>query len=646
MNIIEGKLEKRTARLFPYFLILIAGLGISLTIILKRSDLTVFSLIFVVPLLFAAVILLINKNISIGELIPYTARIQFSHLFLIGMLVFIISLIMLVSYSDRQVTYFIFIALYSGIVLLQILCRRPNWTDNLIVLEIVLLSLNLIWGVSLKYPLYFADTDSLIHMHFIDTILKTSHVQTYDISYQYYPVYHILNAIGSEISGLSIRTALFILMGIAWQTTILFSYLIFKKLSHSSRFAAIACLLFASSSQFIFYGSYAIARSLAFVFLIAWLYLITSRGQQKVAYLLLSLVVMVAMIMTHHINVLLVIPMLLLAYFCQILANRFRQDRPFEPLFIFLFSICCIGYLIWFAPNLSSSTLLGTIKAALETDTSIKGDVTSGYGLGVIIGAIYYSWVLILCLLGMRIVFHHLKTSLARSAAGAFATAGFFLLIIYIPGPLDLLPISDILMATRLNLMVSPFIAFLMAYGITYLLSNIRNIQSNFIRVFSWPALSAGLVILTTFFSSISTGNAQDNDNFLHTATIDTPYFDNSELASFSFLNYQTDTEQPLYSDYQVCRNDYLLDNFAARFIITGGDLSYIQDGYLALRTGELYRKTALTFSPDGYAVNSFRYSLASFKSEMDTPTNLGSKDRVYTNGSVQVYILHKPNHG
>jgi uncharacterized membrane protein len=241
------------------------------------------------------------------------------------------------------------------------------------------------------------------------------------------------------------------------------------------------------------------------------------------------------------------------------------------------------------------------------------------------------------------VVFHRLKISNTARAAGAFAFTGLLLLIIYVPGPLDIIPVSEMLMATRLNLMVSPFVAFLMAFGIIYLLDHKTTIKNSPAKLSSM-ALPVCLVILTTFFSTISTGNAQDNINFPHTSTTDTPYFTSAELESFSFLNYRTDTTLPLYSDYQVCRDDYLLNNFATRFILTGGDLSYIRDGYLTLRIAELQRKKALTFSPDGYATVSYRYPIASFKTEMDTPVNLGSKNLVYSNGGVQIYLINGPD--
>jgi uncharacterized membrane protein len=638
--LVEKRSIKTIATLLPYLLLLVSGLGLGLTIILHRPDLTMASLIYVIPLILAAIILLLNKNANLGKLAwPSLAKgLHFPHLFLINILIFIISLIMLVSSVTRPLAYFILVSLFSGIILWQILVRRPAWTTTLIVIEIMLISLNLIWGVSLKYPLYFADTDTLGHLRLIDVILKTSHSQTYLVYYLNYPLYHMFNAIGIEITGLSIRTSLFIFMGLAWQAMLLLGFFVFRDLTNSSKFAAIASLLFGSSSQLIFYGSYAIARSLAFVFFMGWIYLIINKASRDNRYLLLSVILMVAMIMTHQINVILTIPLLILVYLCQKLVNRSQADYPIGLLFIYLFSVCTISYLVWFAPSLADSNLAGTTRSLFSENVNIRGDVTEGYGFSVIVGAIYYIFVLLLCFLGVRVLFEHFKFNTAKPITGAFALAGLFLLVVYVPGPLDLFPQSRTLMISRFNLIVSPFIVFLMVFGIHYITSYKAIYGTDRIRMLVLPVLSVGLVSLMTFFSAISTGNAQDCDYFPHTATIDTPYFTDSELSSFTFLYDYADSTLPLYADFQTMRNEFILNNFPVKRIITGGDINYITHGYITLRKAELKRKTALTFSIN--QIDTYRYHIDPASPSTDFLSNLSSTDRIYANNGNEIFIV------
>lgn len=641
----QSRWVNRVASLFPYIMLVIAGLAVSLTLVIRRFELTVFSLVVVIPLILAGIILLSNKKINVRDLSTHASKLQLLPLFLFNSLIFIISIIILVAVPIRPLAYFVIVSIYAGVILLQVLCQRPKWTDNLVILQIVMLSLNLIWGVTLKYPLYFGDTDLLIHMNLIDTILKTGYVDPLNSDYLRYPLYHIFTAMGVEITGASLRSVVFIIMGLAWQAVIVFSFLIFRKLSNSSKFAAIACLFFALSSQIIFYGSYSIARSLAFLFLLAWLYLVFDKAQKDTRYLFLSLIILAAMIATHHLNVLWVIPILLVFYVCQLLINRFRQDRLLELPFFYLLTIAAISYLVWFAYGLANSNLLATVQALINLETSIKGSaaLTHGFGLSVFMGTLYYSFVLILCLLGMKIVFDHAKLSDARQKAAMFSFAGFLTLVVYIPGFLYLLPLSDILLTDRLTLIVSPFASFLMAYGITYLYSLAGTPQLKPGR--RYPLfLPLILVVAMTFFSVTSIGNAKDTNYFPHTSTVDSPYFNEPELDSFLFLNNKSGTRLPLYGDYPTVRSEFLLGDFEDRGIVMTGDFSYIREGYLVLRIGEAYRKQSASFSPDGEGRVLYRYPSETLSHDLDVLADSPSGNKIYSNRDVYIYIVRNPD--
>ncbi|MDP2730362.1 MAG: hypothetical protein Q8O55_07760 [Dehalococcoidales bacterium] len=637
----KGMRKNRVGDLLPYFLLLFALLGVGITILLQRTDLAFFSLILVVPLILAAIVLLgTGKSVGADDLAARSSKLTFGHLALINMLIFILSIIALISSATRPPAYFVLVSLSSGVLLMQVVSQRAKWTDGLVIFQIVILSLNLIWGLNLKYPLYFGDTDILVHMDLIDTILKTGHVATYYLEYQYYPLYHIFTALGVELSGVPTEKALFVLMGLTWQIGIIFAFLIFRHLSNSSRFAGIACLIFALSSQVIFYGSYSIARSLAFVFFIAWLYLII-KALKDPRYLPLSLVILAAMVMTHHLNVLYAIPVLILVYASQFLINKFRRERLIELRFVYLFIISSISYLTWIASSMLSNDLPETLRAILRTDLNIKSGftLTHGFGPSVMLGTLYYSFVLFLCLLGFKLFFDYFTKK--GQTAGTFALAGFVALAVYIPGFLYLFPFSDIILTDRLVLMISPFVVFLMAWGMEYLyrIKTVPDSNSN-ARAYS-SILPAILMVVMTFFSVISIGNAKDTNYFLHTSTVDSPYFTRPELVSFSFLNNKGDPEMPIYSDYVTTRNAYSFTSFPKRVVIRHGELLDIAGGYLILRTAELERKQSLSSYPETtgryYPV---RYSIDTLAPQLNTLAGTPMGNRIYFDNDVQIYIL------
>jgi uncharacterized membrane protein len=638
---LEPQEKKEIRPLFPLLLLFVAATGLIVTIVMGRTDLTVASLSVVIPLVVGAIVLLVVKNRTYAEpVVLIVKKINFIHLFLVNSLVFIIALIILVMYPTRPLVYFLLLSISSALLLLQIVSRRSRWTDYLILVEIMFTSLSLIWGVSLKYPLYFGDTDILVHLHLIDTVVKTGHTESFVLNYQYYPLFHLFTAMGIEITGMSARTALFVFMGMAWQVGISFAFLIFRDLSKSNILALIASLFFATSSQIIFYGGYAIARSLALVFFMGWLYLILRKARQDLRYFSLSLILMFALISTHHVNVFLIIPILLVIYICQRFMNRSQPDQPLEPLFILLLATSSLTYMIWVASIMSASTIPGTIASLLSMNMNISFDFTRGYGLSVILGAIYYSFVLLLCILGIRAVFNRRHNDADR-ASGPFALAGLCLLLFYIPSFFNLFSFSNIIYLQRFQLLVSPLVAYLMAYGIIYIFRTRSTLQIHS-QGLSLSILAAVFVAVMTFFSMISTGNAQDYDNFPHTATIDTPYFTNAEIESFSFLENKGDKTLPLHSDYQTARNEYLLNDFADKQILHGGDIGYISNGYLTLRIGELERKSALTFSSGETGSGSFRYRVDPTNPGSNIIINSESKDKVYSDSKVFIFFINQ----
>ena len=636
----EHKWINRLTRLLPYVMLLVAAGGFGSTLLLHRADLSIFSLVLVVPLILAATFLLANKGIDARHVAPFAGGIRFSHLLLTNILTLILSVVTLTAQATRPPAYFVLVSLSAGVVLMQIMSERPKWTDNVIVLQIMLLSLNLIWGETLKYPLYFGDTDLLVHLNLIDNIVTNGHVAAYNRDYQYYALYHVFTALGVEITGGSIRTVLFLLMGLAWQLSIVFAFLIYKALSKSGRFACLAALLFGLSSQVVFYGSYAIARSLALVFFVCWLYLILTKARKDSRFVVLSVIVLAAMIVTHHINVFYGIPILAVAYVCQRLVLRSDQYL-LELTFIYVLTIGSISYFLWIASGMADSGLPETIRALLAADAGLKSatSLTHGFGIEVVIGTMYYSFALFLGLLGISVVLKRLGGSRVNQHAVAFALGGFAMLAVYVPGFLYLFPLSDALLTDRLTLLASPFVAFLMALGMEHLYG-FRRDQAPTSPARTYTALlPAGLVILATFFSAISIGNAKDSNYFPHTATVDSPYFTMSELRPFSFLATSADTDLRLYADYATVRNDYSLAVFAERSIIR--NMADVSGGYLLLRLAELERKQSLGLLPEltgrEYPV---RRPIAKLKPEIDAMADSFAADRIYSDGDVEIYFV------
>lgn len=636
MNILRF-LKGKIVSLFPFILFQIAEVGFALSFIIGGISYAFKSLIYIAPLLMANIYFVLSRGSQMSKAFIYekTTRINFLNMFLVTIFLIIISIILLVSFPTRPWGYFIVAPLIAGSIFVQLLCERPTWTDCLILVQISLLSLSIIWGVSLKYPLYFGASDTLIHMHYIDTVVQNGNVTGIGIDYAYFPLYHIFNAVGIEITDLSLRNVVFIFNGIVWQAGILFAYLVFKQFSKSRIFSLLACLLLTVSVDIIFYGMYAGTMAWAYVIFLCWLYLVIRKVNLN--YILLSLIVMFTLILTHHTTVLFCIPVAFVIYISQKLFTRDRLGKSTVLLLSTqLLSICFFLYLFYIAVSFAAP-VGRTWTQELIMPAGAQSYGTSSFGLN----AAYYSFVILCYFIAIGAVIRDKKSGNNLWSIGGIALASLIFLVFYVSGPIDLLRQSRVGLLYRLRLLVSPFVIYMVAYGVNQLMhleyTAGKNIFKRFIQM---PILITGLVVVMSVSAMLSGANAADNTYMLRSADKGTQYFKNSELALFSFIENNGDHDLTLYGDWETTRNELYLNEFGTRQIIKSGDISYISVGYLVLRFGELQRTHGLSFATSGYQDTMYRYRLEQSSSETDIVANLSVKDCAYSNGYTQLYVL------
>lgn len=105
------------------------------------------------------------------------------------------------------------------VILAEILTNDYANKPASILFKIILLAANIIFGQTLKLPFYFGGTDILPHLHWIETLLANQHVTPELGSYQYFPLYHIFNAIGQLLTNLDLQTAYFAIIGLSFLST-------------------------------------------------------------------------------------------------------------------------------------------------------------------------------------------------------------------------------------------------------------------------------------------------------------------------------------------------------------------------------------------------------------------------------------------
>jgi protein-S-isoprenylcysteine O-methyltransferase Ste14 len=285
------------------------------------------------------------------------------------------------------------------------------------------------------------------------------------------------------------------------------------------------------------------------------------------------------------------------------------KDNFLNPTYIVLFFVEFTSYLIWGSYDFTTSQGMAKITAILSGGESTVPALVSKVGPLITPNGIYYAVILFLSLIGIGYIFYQ-KNDKSTKNLLYLAIACFIFLIAYIPGPLDFIPKASSLLLWRIPLLVSPVIAFCAALGIKSILIWPGTAERINPPKYKVVAVVLILVVITTFFSTLADSNAHDSLE-LNTLPKDSSYFSGVELVALSFMYDYVDKNVPIYSDYPTIRNNiYDQNQFETANIISNGNISYIDYGYLILRAGQLEDRNCLLFSTSEGECSSFVYRL------------------------------------
>ena len=634
-------LSHRLSTFFPYFLILTGLVGIVLTgIVMGRTDLTIRSMVLVVPLILAGVFLHIKRGTQsrICDALSFR-RTGFINLSLLYVLLLIISIIIIYINHDRPLEYFVAISIISGVIFLQALHADSKFRALIILTEISILSLCLIWGVTLNYPLYYGGTDPLQHLYLIDSIAQVGHINEDYASYANFPLFHILIVISYLVCNLPLSTTLFLAMGLIWPIGIVTAYLMFRKLIDSRSLALIACLLFGLNAAVIQFGMYPVTRSLAFIFYLFIILLMLPPNNRQMRTFFIQIIFLISLILTHHFTALLAAFVFILILAIDNYILRSPKDRRISGTFVMLYVATFFSYLVYIAYAFTKSSISNQLSVFQSEEISGVGEIVSSseYALTFIINNSYAALALFLSLLGVGYLVMKNNEQIQRRHFIILLT--LISLMLYIPGAQYLLSISDSLLFYRIQLLVAPFIALGMAIGIKHLLSNSGRKNQNMRPRRSLVAITATIVIILTFSSMLSNNNSVDSSD-LNQGQADSRYFSAAEVSSMLFISKNADITSPLYSDYYVIRDRYHLQDFNSLNVLTGGNITYIEEGYIIFRINELLTMDTLKFSSGGRVSADLDYNLSDQPDDTNIILQLDKESAIFDNGAVKAYLV------
>ena len=260
------------------------------------------------------------ENLNLDEFYRYVFMLCF-------LVCYACSLLILHSFYLRIVSYYILVGVMGAIILSQILFfaeinrRQILWLLS----QIIMLFLNIIWGVTLKYHFFIGRTDILFHSWLVENLLTTGHInQVFDV-YEAFPLFHILSSVVFQVCNLSIspNKVMYLINGFIFAGLLIIIYLLVNKITNT-KVALLASLFACFNPDVIFYGMYSIPRSV--VFFLEGLLIYLFMQKKDYANLVLLSIVTIGIIVFHTASMPYIISILAFFYLLQRLCKIERNS--------------------------------------------------------------------------------------------------------------------------------------------------------------------------------------------------------------------------------------------------------------------------------------------------------------------------------
>ncbi len=197
-------------------------------------------------------------------------------------------------------------------------------------------------------PLGFTYIDEYIHLRNTQDILRSGRILQYNPllpTATYYPGLAAVTASVVDVTGLSVFVAGLIVVGVARVTVSACIFLIAEKVTRSDRAAGVASLIYAANPMFLFWSSAFSYEDLGLplAFFAVW-WLGKTRTAAGYPAQLITVVVIFAVTVTHHVSAFALTGVLGIWYLASVVARRPRAERRHVGAFALLSLVTSTGW--------------------------------------------------------------------------------------------------------------------------------------------------------------------------------------------------------------------------------------------------------------------------------------------------------------
>lgn len=574
-------------------------------LVLSRWDYSIRGLVIAIPFIAAALVLpyFFKNNIEIRDPKPLLSnkRVFSIKSFII---IYLLSLIILLLGIDRLIYFAIIIFAYSTIFA-QIFIK--DFDRRIILAEICLVMANVIYSITLTFPLFFKTTDVLGHIYISSITFLSGHTIPEDLmsSYSPFPLYHIFVAVGSNILNLPIQNTLFLLTCPAYIILVLFIYKITEIISGNKEISLLTCFFYSINGIVLNNGIEMITGVTAYVGFVILFYLIfkyDSKDSRKIIFQSLALVLSIFIILVHQVSIVLILFLISLIIICEYAVN---EKKYFSKKFILLIFIIFIGYWTYLASRFISWLGIGRLNLDaynLATRHFVMTDPNISQYTAALIFIYDYLDICIFtffAILGIILILWKSETKYLK-VIGLFSLVS---LILYLPNPLFTTRLFALLFRIdRFWILLSPFMAIMMAYGFAMAINYLQNQKIEYKRIFSvFLAIIFFIYAITSLYSIII---VDSSDHRL--------YFTSDELDGFNFIFDNIPYGSNLRSDYFTSRffiqtyfslSEELRSPYYNSDLLRDLDTYTTDEGYVIIRESE-FMNNGLLFGSISAPIN------------------------------------------
>lgn len=594
-----------------------------------------------VPAVISCIFLLFiyKRDVALNDIRVFLSISQNSLTYLFGILYLSSVTVLLLFPGARTWHYFALIVLLYISVLLQILSENSN--PSVILVEIFLILLNLTYSVTLNYDLYFGTTDIMPHILLSEMTAASGHVISTSLTdYAFFPLYHIMVASASNLLNIDVKSALFLIAAPIFAITIFFVYYLSQYVSNNRQISLLSSLLFSSSAIVLYYGAYMITRTISFVMFVVLLYLIYSVNfkEDKFPIKVLSVIATIFLILVHNVSLPQFILLMVILLVCEYLVNVGKHiSRPF---FVFL-SVAFVSYWFFVAYLFLQRSISVRLQSRFYDSMilTLEGAESVNEHLINLVGSLDNSVFLFFALIGIGFLLKKYR----NNYAAVFGLFALITLVFYIPNPLNTIwQLQVLFRIDRFKLFVSPFMAFVMSYGIYVFWNYLSKSPSKK----SYPLVII-LLLFSTFVFISSVYSISDSESLVVESAH--PYFTAQELKGFEHVKDYIPAGSHIYSDYYTARyfefpgstgaseNKDLLIYRSYRVDNVSNFDQY--KGYIVIRTSEFLR-AGLYFSKGGTNAESANYFYkGTTENKLEMENNLKKISKIYSSPVESIFI-------